>query len=64
MSEYVGAFQHQPGPGYELFFTGMPVHGADAYFYSMRQAVANCRWNKKLNPQYNVVCHYDGKIFY
>jgi hypothetical protein len=50
-------------PGYELYFDGELVSGADAQGYTFQQAEENCIWNMQTKPQIHIRCLYNGQVF-
>ena len=46
--------------GYELFFDGKLVSGADAQFYTRGEARSNCQQNIDGHPGVKVRCLFDG----
>lgn len=53
----------KPGPvGYQLFFNGKLVSGADAAGYTRAQAEQNCRWNLADKPGLAIRCVYNGEV--
>jgi hypothetical protein len=47
--------------GYELFYNGKRVNGADAAGYTLEQAVKHCIAITKQKPDITVTCSYNGQ---
>lgn len=64
MDPYIGEIERMPGVGYELFYDGQLVSGAEAHYYTFYQAEANCNWNIENQKGVLVQCRYNGESFY
>lgn len=64
MDESIGIFSQPADIGYELYFDGSRVNGAEAMFWSFPQALANAEWNANNQKKINVECYYNGILFY
>ena len=62
MNDTIGKIGHLTNVGYELFFNGRLVSGAEATFYTLKQAKRNCLWNQKNQRNIDIACHYNGKV--
>ena len=60
MDNIIGEFPVVRGIGYDLYFNNTVVSGPDAMFYSRRQAIENCSWNKNDKLNIKVSCKFEG----
>jgi len=61
MQGSIGKFEQMPGVGYELFFNGKLVSGAEAAAYSIESARKSCQYNKQAQKKIKVTCKYHGR---
>ena len=59
MFDHIGKLPIVRGVGYDLFFDGNIVSGADAVFFTKRQALENCIANSK-KSNLRVECFFQG----
>jgi hypothetical protein len=64
MDEEIGNYIHFSSVGYELFFSGKLVSGAETGLFSLEQAQDNCKWNQNNHKDVAIECRYNGQIFY
>lgn len=60
MGETIGAYRDLPGVGFELYYDGRRVNGADASLWSQTQAATGCEWSRAYHPSVAVRCTYNG----